>query len=99
MLEDLSLVPASGPGDLTLARFDPAEFCPLYLCSAGEAGSAGDEIYGTSAGGALFEDRKIVREELGFSDVITNTLFRDFKRLSRESVAKKYDETQIYVTL
>jgi len=65
MLEDLSLVPASGSDDLTLARFDPAEFCPLYLCGAGEAGSASDEIYGTSDGGASFEDRKIVRKELG----------------------------------
>lgn len=55
MLEDLSFVPASGSGDLTLACFDPAEFCPLYLCGAGEAGSASDEIYGdvASAGRTL----------------------------------------------
>jgi len=67
VLEDLSLVSAASSGDLTLARFDSAEFCPLYLCGAGETGSASDEIYETSAGGALFEDRKIIQEELGLT--------------------------------
>lgn len=47
-----------------------AEFCPLYLC-VGEAGSASDEIYGTSGergrgGGASepFETAEIARQEL-----------------------------------